>query len=409
MYLDLFELKALPFRLSPEAASLYPSAPHAEARARMAAALEQPTGIVVITGDTGAGKTTVIEGFLAELDASVVVARLNQTQVTPVGFLQGLLVQFGFAPFSMTRAAMLTTIAAFLTEQQATGRRVLLVIDEAQNLAPDVLEEVGGLARLEGSKGQAIAIVLSGQPGLADLLDAAAVAPVASLVRSRIRLAPLPADEVAAYIQHRLDTAGGEGRAFFEDDALELIYRYTGGVPRLLNTLCDTALTQAWERHALPATAAHVSGAVEALQWVEYAARSPAPRRAPPTFPEPMPAPAVPVEPALPQSQREAPLGHLQVAHEGRIVAALELRTGRIIIGRTSENDLQIDSKYVSRHHCQLTVSAEGSVIEDLNSTNGIHVRGEQLRRHVLADGDVVTVGQHTLTFLAVPPTDVGS
>jgi type II secretory pathway predicted ATPase ExeA len=405
MYLDLFRLKALPFRLSPDASYLYSSGPHDEARACMAAAVERPDGIVVITGDTGAGKTTVIEGFLAGLDAAVVVARLNQTQVTAIGFLQGLLVQFGFSPFTMTRAEMLMTISAFLTAQQAAGRRVLLVVDEAQNLAADVLAEVARLSDADSGAGQPIAIVLAGQPALAELLESPAVAAVAARVRRRVRVAPLSTAEIDAYIQHRLDIAGAEGRPFFDDAALELVRRYTGGVPRLVNTLCDTALMQAWEQHTLPAGVTHVRAAVDALQWVEYAARGPAPRRPYPAFPEPVPMPA-PVAAVLPESPREQALGYVQLAHDGRIVAALELRSGRIIVGRTSENDLQIDSKYVSRHHCQITVSAEGTVIEDLNSTNGIHVRGERVRRYVLTDGDAVTVGQHTLTYLAMPPTD---
>jgi hypothetical protein len=282
---------------------------------------------------------------------------------------------------------------------------VLLVIDEAQNLAADVLAEVGSLSELDGGAGQAIVIVLSGQPALADVLGSPAVAAMAARVRRRVRLTTLPIGEIDAYIQHRLDIAGAAGRSFFDDEALELVRRYTGGVPRLVNTLCDTALMQAWEQHALPAGAAHVHAAVESLQWVEYAARGPAPRRLPPAFPEPVAAPA-PVPAVLPESPREQALGYLQLAHDGRIVAALELRTGRVIVGRTSENELQIDSKYVSRHHCQITVSADEAVIEDLNSTNGIHVRGERVRRHVLADGDAVAVGQHTLTYLAVPPAD---
>jgi pSer/pThr/pTyr-binding forkhead associated (FHA) protein len=120
-------------------------------------------------------------------------------------------------------------------------------------------------------------------------------------------------------------------------------------------------------------------------------------------YAEPIAAPALA---ALPEVPREPPLGYLQLNHEGRIVAALELRTGRVIIGRTSENDLQIDSKFVSRHHCQVTVTAEAAVVEDLNSTNGIHVGGERVRRHVLADGDIVSIGQHSLTYQAVPTAD---
>jgi hypothetical protein len=333
----------------------------------------------------------------------VVVARLNQTQVTAIGFLQGLLVQFGFSPFSMTRTEMLTTIATFVAEQQAADRRVLLVIDEAQNLAPDVFDEVRRLSALDGAAGPAISVVLVGQVLLAELLGTPALAPLATCVRQHLQLGPLPVADLATYIQHRLDVAGAEGRALFDEEALDLIRRYTGGVPRLVNTLCDTTLMQAYDNHTSPAGAREVRGALESLQWVEYAARTPVVRRVSAAYAEPIAAPALA---ALPEVPREPPLGYLQLNHEGRIVAALELRTGRVIIGRTSENDLQIDSKFVSRHHCQVTVTAEAAVVEDLNSTNGIHVGGERVRRHVLADGDIVSIGQHSLTYQAVPTAD---
>lgn len=403
MYLDLFRLKALPFRLSPDAGFLYACEGHAAARTAMQASVENPDGVLVITGDTGAGKTTVIESFLAGLDASVVVARLNQTQVTATGFLQGLLVQFGDSPFSMTPDEMRQAIAAFVAAQQAAGRRVLLIIDEAQNLAPDVFEEVRQLATLEGPKGPCIAVVLVGQLLLADLLETPALIPLAALVHHHLKLGALPPEALPAYIQHRLDVVGAAGRVLFDDGALELIRIYSGGVPRLVNSLCDTTLMQAYESHTCPAGAREVRAAVESLQWVEYASRPRATKRIAPAYAEPPPSlvPAAPVAP-----RREPPLGYLQVHHESRVIAALELRPGRVIIGRTSENDLQIDSRYVSRHHCQVTSTPEGVVIEDLNSTNGIHVEGERVRRHVLGDGDVVSIGQHSLTFQAIPKAD---
>ena len=398
MYLDLFQLNALPFRLSPDPAFLYLSPRHAAVAEQLQAALQRPAGILVLTGETGAGKTIVIERFLADLPPRVVVARLNQTQVTALGFLQGLLVQFGFAPFSMNRAQMLATIDAFLLEQQSADRSVLLIIDEAQHLGQEVLEEIGRLAQPHGPDARrSLCIVLAGQPPLADLLEAPALAAVAAEVCGRLQLTALPAVEAAAYIQHRLDVAGANGHALFDASALELVQRYAGGMPRLVNTLCDTALMNAYEQHLECVGADQVQAAIDSLQWVEYAARIP---------PRHRPAPAAAVAPQLPQSSLDAPVGYLQVSLEGRVVAALALRCGRVLIGRTSENDLQIDSTFVSRHHCQISVSPGSAIIEDLNSTNGLLLKGERVRRHTLADGDIVIIGQHSLTYQAVPAED---
>jgi len=413
MNLDLFQLKALPFRLSADPAFLYPSAQHAAALEQFDAALRHPDGIVLLTGDTGTGKTTVVERFLTGLPPACAVARLNQTQVTASGFLQGLLVQFGLTPFDTSRAEMLAAIGAFLADQQAAGHQALLVVDEAQNLGAEVLEEIGELARLRGADDrQPLCIVLAGQTPLAALLDTPPLAAVAAEVHVRLQLAALPAADVAAYVQHRLDVAGAGGRIMFDEPALELVVRYTGGMPRLINTLCDTALTNAYERHLEHAGAAEVQAAIDSLQWVEYAARSTARRRPPPRLPPPavlaaLAAPSL-AQPDRPASPPDAPVGYLQVSLDGRVVAALELRRGRLLIGRTSDNDLQIDSSYVSRHHCQISVAPGAVVITDLNSTNGLHVRGERVRRHVLAAGDVVTIGQHALTYQTVPPTGAG-
>ena len=135
MYLELFRLKELPFRLSPDPQFLYLSKHHARAKAYMESTIWFTDGFVVITGEIGSGKTTLIESFLRELDKDVVVAQINQTQISPLGFLQGLLVQFGFSPFKMHKAELLATINNFLIEQYAAGRKVVLVIDEAQNLS----------------------------------------------------------------------------------------------------------------------------------------------------------------------------------------------------------------------------------------------------------------------------------
>src|SRR3954468_13133271 len=149
MYLELFKLHELPFRLTPDPAFLYLSKHHARAKAYMESTIWFTDGFVVITGEIGSGKTTLIETFLTELEKDVVVAQINQTQISSIEFLQAVLVQFGFQPFKMKKAELLATLTNFLVEQYAAGRRVLLIVDEAQNLYNKVLEEVGVLSGLE--------------------------------------------------------------------------------------------------------------------------------------------------------------------------------------------------------------------------------------------------------------------
>lgn len=387
MYLELFRLKELPFRLSPDPQFLYLSKHHARAKAYMESTIWFTDGFVVITGEIGSGKTTLIETFLRELDQDVVVAQINQTQISPIAFLQSVLVQFGFTPFKMKKAELLATLTNFLIEQYAAGRKVLLVVDEAQNLSNRVLEEIRLLSGVETTKDKTLRIILAGQPELNDKLNSPELVQLLQRVRLRFHLTPLSKHDMKAYVQHRLEVAGSEGRQIFSDEAIQTIYRYTGGVPRLINTLCDTAMMSAFAIDKDTVDVSEVMAAVEELQWVEYSSRTSRMAR--------VDAPA----PVLHAVAPDTVLGRLYVSTGGRSVAERELRPGRVIIGRTPENDLQLDSKYVSRHHCQLTVTAEGTLIEDLNSTNGIYMNGRRVRRHLLSDGDVVVVGKHELLY----------
>src|SRR6187549_1694977 len=242
MYLEHFNLKELPFRLSPDPAFLYPSQIHSRAKAYMESTIWFTDGFVVITGEIGSGKTTLIETFLKELEKDVVVAQINQTQVTAIEFLQSVLVQFGFSPFKMKKAELLATLIEFLVEQYANGRRVLLIVDEAQNLSNKVLEEIRLLSGVETTKEKVLRIILAGQPELNDKLDSPELVQLVQRIRLRFHLTALTPEETQAYILHRLEVAGAHGRQLFAADTLPVIYRYTGGVPRLINTLCDTAL-----------------------------------------------------------------------------------------------------------------------------------------------------------------------
>jgi general secretion pathway protein A len=392
MYLELFKLKELPFRLSPDPQFLYLSKQHARAKAYMESTIWFTDGFVVITGEIGSGKTTLIESFLQEMQKDVVVAQINQTQVSAVDFLQAVLVQFGFSPFKMKKAELIATINNFLVEQYAANRKVLLVVDEAQNLSLRVLEEIRLLSGVETTKEKVLRIVLAGQPELNEKLDAPELVQLAQRIRLRFHLGTLSPAEMRAYIQHRLEVAGAGDRTVFVEETYPEIYRYTGGVPRLINTLCDTAMMAAFGVDRDHVIADDITASVQELGWVEFNARAQSASR---TLTERIPGGGQ----GLADVTREI-VGRLIVATEGRTLSDLPLRVGRLILGRTPDNDLQIDSRFVSRHHCQVTTTAQGSVIEDLNSTNGIHVQGRRVRRHNLNDGDVVVIGTHELMYV---------
>jgi general secretion pathway protein A len=405
MYLELFKLHELPFRLSPDPQFLYLSKQHARAKAYMESTIWFTDGFVVITGEIGAGKTTLIETFLRELQSDAVVAQINQTQLSPTAFLQTVLVQFGFSPFNMKKPEVLSTLNQFLMEQHSSGRKVLLIVDEAQNLTNRVLEEVRMLSGVETTKEKALRIILAGQPELNDKLNSQELIQLSQRVRLRFHLTALTKAETGAYIDHRLEVAGSQGRRIFAEDTYGTIYKYTGGVPRLINTLCDTCLMAAYGKDKDTVSAEDLEAAIRELQWIEFGSGT-----------NRMKAPGM--EHTLPpHAESSHVVGRILLASEGKTVVERELKPGRLVIGRTSDNDLQIDSKFISRHHCQIVTQQDSCVIEDLNSTNGIFVQSKRVRRHNLNDGDVVQVGQHEIMYIdertprvrsSIDPVDTG-
>jgi type II secretory pathway predicted ATPase ExeA len=413
MYLDLFKLKELPFRLSPDPQFLYLSKQHARAKAYMESTIWFTDGFVVITGEIGSGKTTLIESFLKEIQTDVVVAQINQTQVNAVDFLQAVLVQFGFSPFKMKKAELIATLNNFLIEQHGAGRKVLLIVDEAQNLSQRVLEEIRLLSGVETTKEKVLRIILAGQPELNDKLDAPELIQLAQRIRLRFHLATLSSAEMRAYIEHRLEVAGAADRQIFAEDTFNEIYRYTGGVPRLVNTLCDTSMMSAFASNRDGVTVGDVATAVDELRWVEFAVRLQQQHamRASVGYDGQLGTATSVLTPGSgvsangpatngPHEGGGAPIGRILIATDGRTVQELALKVGRIIVGRTTDNDVQIESRFVSRHHCQVISTPHACVIEDLNSTNGIYVKSKRVRRHYLNDGDVVQVGKHELIYI---------
>lgn len=274
MYLEFFKLKELPFRLTPDSEFLYMSGAHSRAKAYMDYTVWNREGFVVITGEIGCGKTTLIQKLLSELDESVLVAKTFQTQLDEVEFLQAVLVEFGLNPFNAKKVELIDMLNTFLLDNFLQLKQLVLIVDDAHNLSLKVLEEIRMLSGLETRKEKVLHVILVGQPSLNDLLDSQEMEQLVQRVRLRYHIKALSENDTRDYIHHRLTIAGAEDpKKIFAPDTLPIVCKYTGGLPRLINTLCDTAMTCAFADNIHSVTASILNIAVEELQWLPYAKR----------------------------------------------------------------------------------------------------------------------------------------
>ena len=238
-----FQLTCRPFDLAPDPKFLFMTAQHARAAANVRFALLNHDSFVVITGEIGTGKTTVLNAALRQLGPQYVTARLVHTTLSDIELLQALLSEFGLPDYRPEKVRLLDALRAFFLEQHLAGRHVVIIVDEAQHLSPLSLEELRLLSCIDSQDRRIVSIVLMGQPSLDDALDDPSLIQLRQRARLRQRLGPLNEAETADYIRHRLRVAGGNADQIFAPDTYAEIHRLTQGIPRLINTLCDTALT----------------------------------------------------------------------------------------------------------------------------------------------------------------------
>jgi len=241
MYEDFYGLKERPFTLVPDPDYLFLGSQHKLARAYLEYGLKERMGFVVLTGEVGAGKTTLIKSLLREKGASQRLGVLYQTSVEAEDLLDLLLNEFQIrGNFGGSRAARLGAFNQFLLSSHARGEHVVLVVDEAQNLGPKALEELRLLSNLQTDKEPLLQVILVGQPALRERLRHPALRQLAQRVAIHYHLNPLDREETRDYIRFRLARAGGSG--IFTTPALDKLYDYTQGVPRRINAWCDLAL-----------------------------------------------------------------------------------------------------------------------------------------------------------------------
>jgi len=275
MYREFFKLKELPFRLTPDSEFLYMSGAHTRAKAYMDYTVWNREGFVVITGEIGCGKTTLIQKLLSELDENVLVAKIFQTQLDEVEFLQAVLVEFGLNPFNAKKVELIDMLNTFLLDNFHELKQLVLIVDDAHNLSLKVLEEIRMLSGLETRKEKVLHVILVGQPALNDLLDSQELEQLVQRIRLRYHIKSLTENDTRDYIQHRLAIAGAESPGnVFATETIPVIFKYTGGLPRLINTLCDTAMTCAFADNVHGVSMNVLNTAIEELQWLPYAKRA---------------------------------------------------------------------------------------------------------------------------------------
>lgn len=401
MYLEHFNLESDPFRLSPDSKFFYPSLAHTTAKNYMDYVLWSRDSFIVITGEIGTGKTTLIQKMLEEAGSKITVAKIHQTQLNEIEFIQALLDQLGVNPFhTNSKVELLSMLNHFLQRKYEEGETVVVVIDEAQNLDERVLEEIRLLSGFDSNREKLLNIFLVGQPELRRVLARPSMEQLFQRIRLRFHLDGLGFDEARSYIRFRLATASiakftpvsastklltyqsnDESielpNDLFPDDLLSTIIEYTGGIPRLINTLCDTALLTAYSRDHRQVTEEDLASAIEDLQWEPYAKRT---------------------------SYRNAAKGpdsgyQLKVFKEGTLVSVEQMNKDRVLVGRSHFCDIKIDQKSVSGKHFQMLKTDKGYLIEDLNSTNGTMVNGEKIESQLLKDGDIIEIGRYSMKF----------
>jgi type II secretory pathway predicted ATPase ExeA len=241
MYETFYGLAEKPFSLLPDPSYLYLGRRHGMAYAMLQYGVKSQAGFTVIAGEIGSGKTTLIRHLLDQLDRNVTVGLINNTHASFGELLEWVLLAFGLDYQGLDKVSRYHRFTDFLIQEYSRRRRTVLIIDEAQNLGPQTLEELRMLSNINADKSLVLQLILVGQPELRDMLRRRGMEQFAQRVSVAFYLEALDAAETAAYVRHRLRVGGGEPR-LFEDDALDLVYRASRGVPRLINTVCDMAL-----------------------------------------------------------------------------------------------------------------------------------------------------------------------
>ena len=384
MYTEYFGLKEFPFSLASDPRFLYLSPDHARVKAYMDYAINVQDSFVVFTGEIGIGKTTLVNDALQQNAANHYLVRIQATNLNAEEFLQVLLLEFGIEPYQYSKVQMLQTLKQFLLGQFRKGKKVFLIIDEAQKLDKKTLESIRYLSDMEIGSFKPLGIILVGQPELNTLIDRPDMEHIRQRIRLRFHIKPLDGEEVAKYIKHRLTVAGAPDVNLFDEECIAMIQQYGHGCLRLINTLCDYSLMHCYVEKLGKVTPWVIQQAANELGWEPFDKQY--------TYKK-----DITCLNALKQVTGVHP--KLTIKKQGKTVAEYELSKECITIGRHTNNDIPLEDQKASRHHAQLLCYPDGVYLHDLNSTNGTFLSGNKINVHPLQHGEEFTIGEFSFVF----------
>lgn len=269
MYLEFYGLKEMPFNITPDPRFLFFSTQHREAFDELVYGIEHRKGFIELTGEVGSGKTTLCRAVLANLSKQVRTALVLNPTVSGTQLLRAILNDFGLDVVGRDRLSYIERLNSFLLAQMKEGNNVAVIIDEAQDLVPEVMEQVRLLSNLETDQHKLMQIVLAGQPELRKRLDQPELRQLKQRIMIRCHLLALTQEETGQYIAHRLEVAAAKPKVGFDRDAVELVYTYAKGIPRVINALCDRVMMAGYVAGRSLIGASEVRSALSDVEVVE--------------------------------------------------------------------------------------------------------------------------------------------
>jgi len=268
MYLEFYGLKDIPFSLTPDPRFLYFTASHREVMANLHYGIQHGKGLIVATGEVGTGKTTMLRAMLTRLDRSVLTSYIFNPGLNVSEFYQHLAADFGLDQ-STSKSEVLMKLGRLLMMRHSRGLRTVLIVDEAQGLRQELLEEVRLLLNFETYTEKLLQIILVGQPELRETLNSPNLRQLKQRISLCCEIKPLKPEELSGYIRARLKTAGACHLEIFTADAVALIYRASEGIPRLINNICDNALLTGFAMNSKPVTSEIVAEVALSLDLMQ--------------------------------------------------------------------------------------------------------------------------------------------
>lgn len=384
VYYEFYNLKEHPFRLTCEPKYFYLSPEHTHANAMMEFALIKRQGIMLLTGEVGAGKTMLVQHFQSRLDTGYKIISINQTKLSATEFLQLLLLELDEdVGQDDNEETLIARFLARLETIQNENLHTIIFIDEVQNLAPDILKLLFHFAQLRVDSQRLATIYLVGQNKIRDTLESPEISEETNVINAKYHLGPLSLKDIRRYIFHRLAVAGGHKSVKFDNDVFSVIETYTGGRPRLINVLTDHILTYAYMEELKEVNTQTVDKAIEDLQWLPFGVQYGSEQQ---TNSE-----------VFKQERRHSYKFVIRI--NNKVQGEYFIHKKRINIGRHRDNDLRIDDPLISRQHAQILQQGRTIYLRDLNSTNGTYVNSKRVDIASLEEGTVVKLGDCLLTF----------